>query len=223
MPIERIVAVALIIVSGLLLGRFAPGAIRSWQIYAGTGRRRQQDAAGRAPAPPPGILDRLALLGESGYRHIGETRLELPVGERFAWIAAADDGDSYAILAGATGTVPLTGLYSAWVDGTWLGTIHPLGSAMDRGGLQVRIVTTTLSDAVAVHREGVARLRASHGDPRPVRSIADMLALDADYRVRFGGSRLRPLTARTLFPAVLSACVLALAIILLAVSFRTGI
>jgi len=67
---------------------------------AGTGRRRQQDATGRAPAAPPGIRERLALLAEAGYRHLGETRLELPVGERFAWIATADDGSSYAILAG---------------------------------------------------------------------------------------------------------------------------
>ena len=185
------------------------------------GRRRQQDPEGRAPATaPPGVQDRLALLTDLGYRHIGETRLELPVGERFAWIMAADDRDSYAILAGGAGGAALTGIYSAWFDGTWLGTIHPLGSPTDRAGFQMRIVSTTLGDAVVAHRSGMARLRSVHGAPRPVETIADILALDADYRVRFGGSRLRPLTIRIMLPAVLAACVLALSVILFVASFR---
>lgn len=220
MPLERILALGLVIVSSILLGRLGPGAVRSWRIYAGTGRRRQQDAEGRAPAAPPGVQDRQALLADAGYRHIGETRLELPIGERFAWIMAADDRDSYAILAGGSGGAPLTGIYSAWPDGTWLGTIHPLGSPTDRPGFQMRIVSTTLGDAVVAHRSGLARLRSVHGAPRPVGTIADMLALDADYRVRFGGSRLRPLTIRIILPAVLAACVLALSVILLVASFR---
>jgi hypothetical protein len=219
MPIERIAALGLAILSGFLLFRLGPGAWRSWRIYAGTGQRRQQDAMGRAPAPPPNIQDRLALLAEAGYRHIGETRLELPVGERFAWIMAADDADSYAILAGATSGVPLTGIYSAWGDGTWLGTMHPIGNPADRPGLQIRIVPTTLADAVRTHRAGFERLQAVHGVPRQVRTIPDMLALDADYRVRFGGSRLRPLTMRIVLPAVLAAGVFALSIVVLVDSF----
>jgi hypothetical protein len=218
MPIERIVALVLVGVSSILLVRLGPSAVRSWRIYIGTGRRRQQDATGRAPAAPPGIRDRQALLAEAGYRPLGETRLELPVGERFAWIMADDDGESYAHLAGATGGVPLTGIYSAWLDGMWLGTMHPLGSATDRPNLQVRVVTTTLGDAVQAHRARLERLRSSHGSPRPVRSMPDMLALDVDYRERFGGSRLRPLTIRIVLPAVLAACVLALSLVLLVVS-----
>jgi hypothetical protein len=220
MPIERFVALALVAISSLLLVRLGPGAIRSWRIYAGTGRRRQRDATGRSPAPPPGIRDRQALLAEAGYRELGETSLDLPVGERFAWIMAADDGDSYAILAGGMSGVPLTGIYSAWQDGTWLGTIHPIGSPTDQPRLHVRIVPTTIGDAVQAHRADEARLRSVHGDPRPVRSMADMLALDADYRMRFGGSRLRSLTIRIVLPAVLAACLLALSLVLLVISFR---
>ena len=220
MPIERILVIGLLVVSGSMVIRLAPGALRSWRIYAGTGKRRQEDAAGRAPEAPSGVRDRLASLGEEGYHHIGETRLELPVGERFAWIMAADDGDSYAILAGGMSGVALTGIYSAWSDGTWLGTMHPVGSATDRPGLQVRVVSTTLADAVATHRTGLERLRSVHGAPRPVRSIPDMLALDADYRTRFGGSRLLPITIRNVLPAILALVVLLLAIILLVVTFQ---
>ncbi len=128
MPIERAAALGIAVVSALLVARLGPGAIRSWMIYSGTGKRRQVDASGLAPAAPPGVRDRLAMLTEAGYRHIGETRLDLPVGPRFAWIMAAADSDSYAIVAGGTGRVALTGLYSAWPDGMWLGTINPMGS-----------------------------------------------------------------------------------------------
>jgi hypothetical protein len=166
------------------------------------------------------VLDRQALLSENGYHPIGETSLVLPVGERFGWIMAADDADSYAILAGGTGGVPLTGIYSAWADGTWLGTMHPIGTPSDRQGLQVRVVHTTLADAVAAHRAGLERLRSVHGSPRQVREMPDMLALDADYRERFGGSRLRPLTIRNMLPAILSAGVLLLSLLLLADSLQ---
>ena len=220
MPIERVVALGIVVVSGLLLARLGPVAIRSWQIYSGTGQRRQVDADGRAPAASSDVLDRLALLAEMGYRHLGETRVALPVGDRFAWIMAAADGESYAILAGGIGLVALTGIYSAWPDGTWLGTIHPLGSPADRPGLQVRIIPTTLGDAVLAHQAGFERLRSVHGAPRRVRSMADMLALDADYRQRFGGSRLRPAAIRIAVPAVLAAFTLAMSLILLVATFR---
>jgi hypothetical protein len=199
--------------------RLGPGAVRAWRIYAGTGKRRQQDAAGLAPEIPLEVRDRLAALREEGYRHIGETHLALPIGERFAWIMAAEDGSSYVILAGGTSGVPMTGIYSAWSDGAWLGTIHPIGTPTDRQGLQVRVVTTTLADAVATHRAGLERLRPGHGTPRPVRSIPDMLTLDADYRTRFGGSRLRPMTIRIVLPAVLALGVFALSVILLVATF----
>jgi hypothetical protein len=213
--IERILAIGLTVASALLLFRLGPRAIRSWRIYSGTGQRRQQDARGRAPATPPGVLDRQALLSELGYHSIGETSLDLPGGERFGWIMAANDADSYAILAGGTGGVPLTGIYSAWADGTWLGTMHPIGTPTDRQGLQVRVVHTTLADAVEAHRAGFERLRSVHGSLRQVRVMPDMLALDADYRERFGGSRLRPLAIRNVIPAVLTAGVLVLSLVLL--------
>jgi hypothetical protein len=37
------------------------------------------------------------------------------------------------------------------------------------------------------HRAEAERLAEVHGPPRAVRTMADMLACDADYRTRFGG------------------------------------
>lgn len=215
MSTERILALAVFVLACLLVARLGPGAIRSWRIYAGTGRRRQEDAAGRAPLTPPGVADRAALIAGLGYRRLGETRLSLPVGERFAWIVTAADAESYAILVPAPAIGGLTGIYSAWLDGTWLATLHPRGEPTDRQGLEVRVVPTTLAEAIAVHRSGVDRLRLVHGAPRPIRTMADMLALDADYRTRFGGSRLRPITIRIVVPALAAAILAVLSLILL--------
>jgi hypothetical protein len=97
----------------------------------------------------------------------------------------------------------------------WLGTMHPRGEAADWSQLQVRAVATTLADAVRAHREALARLEIVHGASRPIPSMADMLALDADFRARFGGSRLRSLTARVVLPAVGAAVVFVLALAIL--------
>jgi hypothetical protein len=220
MTAEQLIALILLVVSGILVTRLAPRAIVAWRTYRGTGDRRQQDASGRAPAPPPGIVDRLALFDAEGYHQIGVTSLTLPAGERFGWIVAADDAASYAILAGGFTGAGLSGIYSAWPDGTWLGTIHPIGQATDRPGLQVRVISTTIADAVALHREGLERLRPQHGEPRPVRSMPEMLAMDADYRERFGGSRLLPITMRIVVPALLSAGVFVLSALLLVSTLR---
>jgi hypothetical protein len=215
MTSQRIVEAILVIASGLLLARLGPAAIAVWRIYAGTGRRRQVDATNRAPAAPSGVRDRLALFGDRGYSALGITGLALPGGERFAWIVAADDAASYAILAGAASGMGMSGIYSAWPDGTWLGTLHPIGAATDRPGLQVRVVGSTIDDAIAVHQAGMERLRLDHGHPRPIRTMVDMLALDADYRERFGGSRLRSRTFRSVGLAILAAAVFLLAAFLL--------
>jgi len=211
-PIERILAIVLFVLSGVMLVRVGPAAVGGWRIYAGTGRRRQKDATARVPLAPPDVADREALLEPLGYHRLGVTSLDLPDGERFAWIVAAEDGDSYAIIVPRRGSFALTGIYSAWRDGMWLGTSHPRGEAADRPNLQMRSVSTTLEDAVAAHREALERLRTVHGDPRPVRRMPDMLALDADYRERFGGSRLRPLTMRLMTPALLALGMLAASI-----------
>jgi hypothetical protein len=220
MTIPSLLALGLCVLAGVLLARSGPVALASWRIYAGTGRRHQEDAGSRAPATPPGVQDRMAILAGSGYHEIGVTRLVLPAGERFAWIMAAADAESYGILAGGPGGVSMTGIYSAWADGTWLGTIHPRGTPIDRGGLQLRIVPTSLDLAVTEHLAGLARIRAVHGDPRHVVTLTDMLALDLDYRHRFGGTSIRSLTFRNMLPAILSAGALVIAILLLVLTWR---
>lgn len=137
---DRMQALALLIVSAVMLVGSAPNAIRAWQDYTGTGRRRPADATGRAPLPSEALLERLAGLAGFGYQPIGE--------------------------------------------------------------------------AIALHRRELERLRRAHGEPRHVAWMADMLELDADYRVRFGGRELRPLVVRAILPALIGAALTALAAVL---------
>jgi len=212
---DRIQAVALLIVSAVMMVGSVPYAIRAWQVYTGTGRRRQEDATGRAPLPSEALLERLAALAGFGYQPIGETRTGLPTGEMFARIAAADDGESYAIVIdGAADAGSSMGIYSAWPDGQWLGTFHPSGSPLEQPNLRLQVGAGTLGEAVALHRRELERLRRAHGEPRRVARMADMLELDADYRVRFGGREFRPLVVRAVLPALIGAALTALAAVL---------
>jgi hypothetical protein len=220
MPVERVLVIVLIGLSAAMLVRFGRPAVTSWRIYAGTAQRRQKDATARVPFAPPDVAEREAQLAPLGYRRLGVTSLDLPVGERFAWILAAEDGDSYVIVVPRLGLTGLTGIYSAWHDGMWLCTYHPRGEPVELASMKVQTVSTSLEAAVTMHRAELERLRAEHGDPRPVHSMSQMLALDEDYRVRFGGSRLRPLTIRIITPAILAAAMFAAAIALLVVSPR---
>jgi hypothetical protein len=191
-------------VSLVMLARGIPVAIRAWQTYAGVSGRRQEDATGRAPTPDGELRGRLLALEAMGYRRIGETWTSTPSGGGFAWVLASVDEQTYVLLAQGFGRrAGLTGYYSTWRDGQWLGTMHPGGSPHESDGLQIRIEKGTLQDAEASHRAEVAAMSVRHGDRRRITALADVLALDGEYRVRFGGQELRPLLYGALFPVAL--------------------
>ena len=203
MSVERLIGAGLLAVAGVILVRLIVGAVRVLQTYSGTSTRRQEDATGSAPEPEPDTAERVASLGALGYHQIGTTRTVLPIGVQYGRILAADDESSYAIVVDAPqGNPVLTAFYSSWPDGTWIGTMHPFGDQHQRPGLQLSVSSGSVDEAVAAHRAATERMRQAHGHPRPIARMADLLALDADYRQRFGGRELRPLVIRALAPTV---------------------
>lgn len=118
--------------------------------------------------------------------------------------------------------VPVAGLgtlvagYSSFDDGTWVQTMFPRGESITRRDFFTSFVSTNLTEMLAAHRRQVATLRSAHGTPRSIRTMADTLRMDAEYRTRHGGVTLRRLTFRLITPALAAA---ALAVI----SFLLGV
>lgn len=213
MSLERLLAAGLLVVAAALLARALPDAVRVWRTYAGTSQRRQEDVTASAPEPEEDTAERVANLGVFGYHQIGTTRVVMPIGVQYARIMAADDEISYVIVVDAPQGAPvLCAIYSSWPDGTWIGTMHPSGDPHQRPGLELSVVSGSLGDAVATHRTAIERISQAHGHPRPVARMADVLALDADYRERFGGRELRPVVVRALAPTVLVLALLVLSL-----------
>ena len=75
------------------------------------------------------------------------------------------------------------------------------GETIDRPNYVAHFVDSSPADAIAAHRADIERLRPAHGQPRPVRTMADSLRMDAEYRSRHGGVTLRRLTFSVMGPA----------------------
>src|SRR5512143_167611 len=171
MSAERLVALAGLIVSLLLLGQLAPPAVRAWRIYSGVRTRRLADAGPlEIPAPEP-VTQRLAELGALGFTRIGERFIQLPgTPIRYEWVVGEPSGETYVVLVPSPVVGCLVACYSSFDDSTWVQTNFPRGTIVDRPTFHASFVTTSLADALATHRAAVARLVAGHGSPRAIRS-----------------------------------------------------
>ena len=160
-----------------------------------------------APDVDGELAERIARLESLGYRRIGETLTRTPTGDGFAWALASAEEETYVLLAkGAGAAMPgLTGFYTTWPDAEWLGTMHPFGRPYRARALQIRIVRHTFGEAEASHRAAVNERRARHGPPRRITSLGDVLALDAEYRTRFGGRELRLKFFESMLPIAVAA------------------
>ena len=92
--------------------------------------------------------------------------------------------------------------------------VHPRGTPLEFRTLRLRIESGSLDEAVAAHVVESGHLAVERGSPIAVRTMADMLLLDADYRTRFGGRELRPLVARALAPVGLGLLMVVLGLVI---------
>jgi hypothetical protein len=186
----------------LLLLWFTPPALRAWRLYAGTRTRRLADAGPLEIPPPAPVAAILQQLAPLGFGRIGERTLVLPTGRRaFEWLWGDESGETYVAVVPSRVIGALMACYTAFADCAWLQTGYPRSETIDRPDFISRAVSTSPADAVTAHRAEIARLVPIHGSPRPVRSMADSLRHDAEYRTRHGGVVLRRLTARIMAPA----------------------
>jgi hypothetical protein len=201
---ERTLELAGLALSILLLLRFAPPAVRSWRIYSGTRTRRLADAGVvQAPFGVQAVLDQL---GELGFTRIGERYVDLPGrGPMVEWTWTDETGETYASVVPSLVIGAILSCYTAFADWTWLQTNFPRGATIARSNYVASVVATSPRDAVSAHRAAIARLRPAHGAPRPVRTMADSLRMDAEYRTRYAGTTLKGLTYRIMAPTFAAA------------------
>jgi hypothetical protein len=212
---ERILALVGLVLALLLLSRFAPVAVRSWRIYAGVRRRRLADAGPLEIPPPTPVAERLEELRALGFTRLGERFLRLPGAPvRYEWNVRDETGDTFVAVVPLLASA-LVVCYSSFEDGTWVQTNFPRGEVIERRGFLAGFVTTSVADAVATHRRQVERLGPAHGTIRPVMTMADSLRMDADFRTRFGGTTLRPITLRLIMPGITAAALAVICALLL--------
>jgi hypothetical protein len=215
MLIERILAAAGLFISLLLLRRFGPPAWRAWQIYAGVRSRRMADAGPLEISPPEAVAHRLDELEALGFSRIGERFLHLPgTPMRYEWLVGEESGETYVIVVPVAGLGTLVAGYSSFDDGTWVQTMFPRGETITRRDFFTSFVSTNLTEMLAAHRRQVAILRAAHGTPRSIRTMADTLRMDAEYRTRHGGVTLRRLTFKLISPALAAAALAVISFLL---------
>ncbi|HEV2006151.1 MAG TPA: hypothetical protein VGQ85_05995 [Candidatus Limnocylindrales bacterium] len=215
MPIERILAATGLVLSLLLLWRFGPSGWRAWQIYSGVRSRRMSDAGPLEITPPDLVASRLDELEALGFTRIGERFLQLPgTPLRYEWLVGEPSGETYVIVVAVAGIGTMAAGYSSFDDGTWVQTNFPRGASITRRDFFASFVSTNLTDMLAAHRRQVATLRAAHGTPRSIRTMADTLRMDAEYRTRHGGVTLRRLTFKLISPALAAAALAVISFLL---------
>jgi hypothetical protein len=215
MLIERILAAAGLFLSLLLLWRFGPPAWRAWQIYSGVRSRRMSDAGPLEITPPDLVASRLDGLEALGFTRIGERFIQLPgMPLRYEWLVGEESGETYVIVLPVAGLGTMVASYSSFDDGTWVQTNFPRGESITRRDFFASFVATNLADMLAAHRRQVGTLRAAHGTPRSIRTMADTLRMDAEYRTRHGGVTLRRLTFRLIGPALAAAALAVISLLL---------
>jgi len=203
---ERTLELAGLALAILLLLRFGPPASRAWRIYAGTKTRRLADAGPLEIVPPAPVAAVLEQLGTIGFSRIGERYVVLPSRGRVdEWTWRDETGSTYVSIVPSRYIGALMCAYSVFPDGLWLQTNFPRGETLDRPDHIARVVDSNPVDAIAAHRADIDRLRPAHGNPRLVRTMAESLRMDAEYRSRLGGSTLRRLTVNLMAPAFAAA------------------
>jgi hypothetical protein len=203
---ERTLELAGLLLAILLLLWTVPPALRSWRLYAGVRTRRMADAGPLEIPPPEAVAAAMEGLRALGFSRIGERSLRLPDGRvAYEWLAGDEPGTTYASIVPLRPAGRIVAQYTAFADWAWLQTNQPIGETIDRATYVGQVVRGELAEAVAAHRTRLRELEAVHGAARPVRTMADALRMDAEYRSRHGGVTLRRLTIRLMTPAFAAA------------------
>jgi hypothetical protein len=185
---------------------------RAWVTYTGARTRRPIDMSALGYRPPAKLEPLIAELTAAGFRRLGETAVPIPgVGTGpHAWIFVDESATTQAevITFG-----PFLGLVSYFSDRAVVTTTFPRGERIERPDFLWIPAPASAAEAVAAHREGVARFQRTHGQPVRVDSMAGYLRWDAIDRELYTALRLRSPFMRSAIVNALTAVVCTAAIV----------
>jgi hypothetical protein len=220
----RIVRIALILaVAGLTVlsvrsGRVDPSVVTVVSFSAAASivalvtsiasRRRLEASIARVRAATPDVVERSVELPEDdvaeeigrvralGFDLLGAT--DTTIGRRTirTWILAEADGETWVEL-GRT-FVPIA-IFLSDAGSRFVETAFPTGEPIDDPRLLSQVVGTSEDEALAAHRDAVAR---EGGAERRVRTLDDYLAAETDHRERTGGMRIAAYLDRVVKPSI---------------------
>lgn len=182
--------------------------VRTMQIYRGAPGRGLTELAEWTGRLAPSTEEAAVDLERLGFRRIAVLGLVLPgkrepVAER---VLLSEDGTISAEIVAPTRKA-FVSLTSRLADGFIVETHFPeyvrlVRPIVDLGGTQ-----ESLTAALADHRARVAAHRTRHGEPERHATVADILALDAEYRTAVAPAVLWIPTRRALLINVLGAAI----------------
>lgn len=184
------------------------GLVRTVQLYRGAPRRRLIELAESTARLAPSIELAAIDLERLGFVRLGVLGLDLPgrrepVAER---VLLSEDRAISAEIVAPTRKA-FVSLTTRLADGFIVETHFPeyvrlVRPVVDLGGTQ-----ESLAAAIADHRRRVEAHRATHGEPARHATIADILALDAEYRTTVAPAVLWIPTRRALLVNLLGVAV----------------
>jgi hypothetical protein len=157
--------------------------VRTLQIYRGAPLRRLTELSEADARLGPSVEHAAVDLERLGFRRIAVLGLLLPgkrepVAER---VLLSDDGTTSAEIVAPTKKA-FVSLTSRLADGFIVETHFPEYVRLVRPIVDLSGTQESLVAALADHRRRVAEHRARHGEPGRQATVADILALDAEYR-----------------------------------------
>jgi hypothetical protein len=183
-----------------LVGLGGSGASRSRALRGSTSPSdvTVKDITALAPAMPAEVADCARRLETHGFRRLGAMSAAA-AGARpvTVWLMLDGAGIQAQLVDRAMRPRGLPAsvlwLVSSFADGAALETAYLNGVELDEPDLRLQVAPSSVKDALGAHRRSMERFAREHGDPVPIRTMAEYVKWEANHRSRFGEREARAL------------------------------
>jgi hypothetical protein len=153
---------------------------------------RAVDVTPENRVPPMVLRPAILTLNDLGFRRLGEEATVTVDGKEIGceWVFVSVDAQVVASLVPSRGIWGglLAGFTTRFPHPAWLLTYcpsgFPLAETITRPDLRTRHTRRSLPEAYALHRAELADFARQHGEPLPMHTMADNLALEPVFRER---------------------------------------